>query len=207
MLEVKNLSKSFDGNQVLDNINFKVNEGEMVAIVGESGKGKTTLLNIVSLLETPDEGQVIYNGEVLKRNPKEIRKFYRNELGYLFQNYGLIDEETILNNIKYYLPRKYFKDGDDKEIETVLRKLGIKKNLFEKIYKLSGGEQQRVALARIILKEANLIVADEPTGSLDEENEKIVMSALQEMSKQGKIVLVVTHNKEILPYFDRIITL
>lgn len=205
MIELKSISKSFDGKSVLSNFSIHIEENEFVSIVGKSGSGKTTLLNIISLLDAPDEGTVEILGY---QNPKskEVMKLRRENLGYIFQNYVLMDNETVLTNL--LLSTAYAKDFDKNKLSEALELVGLDKSfLKKKVYQLSGGEQQRVAIARIILKPCDIILADEPTGNLDEFNKNIILSLFHQLKDMGKTIICVTHDQEIANCSDRVINL
>lgn len=195
MIELKKITKTF-GNQILfKDFSLIIEDGEFMAITGESGKGKTTLLNIISLLDTPTSGEVIINGKS-KFTEKEILLLQRNKFAYLFQNYALIENETVLKNMEIAL--KYKKNCNKrKEIETALAIVGLNSSLNKKVFQLSGGEQQKVALARAFIKEPQYIFADEPTGNLDKKNRDAVFLILREMNDMGKTVIYVTHDIEL----------
>lgn len=206
IVQLKNINKSFDNKKVLSNINLSIKNEEMLAIVGESGKGKTTLLNIIGLIESYDSGDITING---KENPKLNSKaginILRKDITFLFQNFALIDEKTVKYNLDIAL--KYVsipKDEKDKLINISLEKIGLLGYEKNKIYQLSGGEQQRVALARALLKPSKIILADEPTGSLDEKNKLKVIDLLFELKKLGKTIIIVTHDLELANMCDRI---
>lgn len=207
-LSITNLNKTFGEKVIFENFNFEAAPSEMIAIMGSSGSGKTTLLNIIGILDSNYHGEYRYNETDLgKINEKERSHFLRTKIGYLFQNYSLIDDETVSSNLEVAL---YKRDLNKKEKELLkieaLEKVGIEATYMnKKVFLLSGGEQQRIALARLVLKQSEIILADEPTGNLDEENEKIIMSVLKDFALEGKIVIVVTHNKSLLEYFDRVV--
>lgn len=197
MIEIKNLSKSFDDHMVLDNINLDIKEGEMVAILGESGSGKSTLLNIIGLIEGDYDGDYYFkDNKNVRVNSSQSSKLIREEISYIFQSFALIEDESVRDNLKLAL--KYVnksKDEEENMILEALEKVNMKDHIDKIVASLSGGEQQRVALARAILKPSSLILADEPTGSLDEKNKEYVMDVLKDLNKSGKTVLVVTHDK------------
>ncbi len=174
-------------------------------IVGASGSGKSTLLNIIGLLETVDKGRVSIDDltDITPQSNKAI-SIIRYKFNYLFQNYALIDEETVEYNLKLALR---FTKGNKKElIRKALKKVGLDGYEKAKIYQLSGGEQQRVALARVILKPSKYILADEPTGSLDPDNRDIVIKTLRRLNKEdNKTVIIVTHDTYVADQCDRII--
>ncbi|PFX65131.1 bacteriocin ABC transporter ATP-binding protein [Bacillus toyonensis] len=192
---------------MLDNFNLVVNKGEMMAITGQSGTGKSTLLNIVGLLEEPDSGDVIIQGiENAWKSEKKQIELFRYTIGYLFQNYALIDNETVSKNLDVALEYVKLPNKDDKKKE-VLEKVGLLDKLNSKIYQLSGGEQQRIALARLMLKKNDIILADEPTGSLDEVNRDQVLSILKSLNNEGKTILIVTHDPEVSKICTNVVTL
>lgn len=206
-IELKNISKKYENKQVLDNFNLVVNKGEMMAITGQSGTGKSTLLNIVGLLEEPDSGDVIIQGiENAWKSEKKQIELFRYTIGYLFQNYALIDNETVSKNLDVALEYVKLTNKEDKKKE-VLEKVGLLDKLNSKIYQLSGGEQQRIALARLMLKKNDIILADEPTGSLDEVNRDQVLSILKSLNNEGKTILIVTHDPEVSKICTNVVTL
>lgn len=204
---VDKICKKYKHKNIFDNFSITINDGEMVAIMGESGKGKTTLLNMIGLIESPDDGKIIINGI---ENPckKEMNRMnlFRYTIGYLFQNYALIDSETVDKNLDVAL--EYVKGKNKKEMKLeALKRVGLEDKLNNKIYELSGGEQQRVSIARLLLKKNDIILADEPTGALDNLNKYKVINLLRELNKEGKTILIVTHDKEVGSKCDRIINL
>ena len=209
VLKVENLCKNFKEHMVLENINFEIQEGEMVAITGKSGRGKSTILNIIGLIIEKSSGSIsIFGEENVGIHSKKAMLLRRNRIGYLFQNFGLVDEETVEWNLKLALKYKKLKKEDEKKrIEQVLQKFHMDSYMKTPVYKLSGGEQQRVAMARILLQESQLILADEPTGSLDKGNRDLVIHTLQEMQKEGKTILIVTHDLDVAKQCDRMMEL
>lgn len=207
VLKIDNLAKSYGKNIVFSGVNLTVNKGDMLAITGESGKGKTTLLNIMGLITKKDSGNiVIYNKVNPHINSNESMLLRRKNIGYLFQNFGLVDDETVFWNLNLALEyKKISKKERIKKIDDLLKRFDLSYLKTKKIYQLSGGEQQRIAILRLILQDSDLILADEPTASLDCENEKIVMEYLKELNTSGKTIIVVTHNMDILNYFTRVI--
>ncbi|EJR6119504.1 ATP-binding cassette domain-containing protein [Enterococcus faecalis] len=196
-IQATNISKRYNQSWVFESLSFTIFSGEMVAIVGESGSGKTTLLNCLGQLEELSTGELLINRGKLTK--KKRRYFFQKDAGFLFQNFALIDNETVKENL-------YLVTQDDVAIEEALEQFNIASLLNEKVYTLSG-EQQRVALVRLLLKQPKIIFADEPTASLDKENGILVMKALKELNKQGKTVIVVTHDQNLLTYFDRVLYL
>ncbi|MDT2836845.1 ATP-binding cassette domain-containing protein [Enterococcus durans] len=198
MIEVRGISKKFNEKVVFEELSFTLDSGSMIAIIGESGSGKTTLLNCLGQLEEVDKGEIFINGEKILRKHK--RKFFREQAGFLFQNFALIDNETVKKNLQLVTK-------DQSKIVAALEKFQVEQLLNQKIFRLSGGEQQRVALARLFLKDPPLIFADEPTASLDQKNKEIVIQTLQELNRQGKTVIVVTHDLELAKRLGRVIDL
>ncbi|WP_346869642.1 putative bacteriocin export ABC transporter [Clostridium sp. UBA5119] len=209
ILTLKNVSKEYNKISVLSNVNLIVKSGEMIAVMGESGKGKTTLLNIIGLISDKSGGDItIYDYNNPRINSKESMLLRRNKIGYLFQNYGLIDDESVLWNLKLALTyKKMSKKEKNDKIDNLLNEFNILKLKNKKIYQLSGGEQQRIALIRLILQESNLILADEPTGSLDEENRNFVISVLKKLNDGGKTIIIVTHDSYVGSQCERIVNI
>ena len=206
VINLENISKSYGHHMVFKDYNLSVEEGEFVAICGESGKGKTTLLNIMGMIEKADKGDLYLFD---KKNPDirkpSGRKLLRTEMTYVFQNYGLVEDKTVQYNLNI---ASHFTDVTEKDIEEVLTKVGLDKNILKsKVYTLSGGEQQRVAIARVFLKKCKLLLADEPTGSLDAGNKEVVMKLFERLNKEGTTIVMVTHDEEILKYATRIVEL
>lgn len=205
VIKIKNIKKSFDNKIIFYNFSEKIFKNEIVAIVGKSGSGKTTLLNMIGGLEKIESGEIYINNlRVIGKNKIEL---YRNQVSFLFQNFALVDEWTVEKNLKIALTFKKREKGSS-EILKVLKMIGLEDKLKEKIYKLSGGEQQRVALARIYLQDNPVILADEPTASLDKENRDLVFSLLRRLQKEkGKTIVIVTHDQELANFCDRVIEL
>ena len=203
MIKINNLSKSYGKNTIFSDYDLKIEKGQMVAIVGVSGKGKSTLLNIIGSLEPFESGSVEVNERNIKKmKHKEQLRFLRDDVSFLFQNYALMENHTVYDNIT--MGQKINKKN---LLEKVLNEVGLSGFENRIISTLSGGEQQRVALARIMLKPSKLILADEPTGNLDQTNSSKVWDILLQLKRMNKTVLVVTHEKESLHHFDRVINL
>ena len=209
-IEILNVTKKFGKRFIFRDLNLSIERGEFVAIVGTSGCGKSTLLNMIGLLESIDAGQITLNGkEIPKIESKKAILLRRNTINYLFQSFALITDMTIYQNLFIAMN---FLDITDKEkdikIDKILEKVNLKELKNEKVNTLSGGEQQRVALARTILKPGDIILADEPPGSLDSATAEIVFDLIKDLSKQyKKTVIMVTHNKVLANKADRIINL
>ena len=197
-----NITKAYDNEAVVSDFNIKISKGDFIAITGESGKGKTTILNMLGLLEKPDFGEVIVDG-LVNLSRKEVMMAQRHKFGYLFQNYALIENETVEENLKIAL--EYRKGVNKKSaMKEALYFVNLPGNTLEKkIYQLSGGEQQRVAIARLFLKEADYVFADEPTGNLDIKNRDIVFNLLKKLMEMGKAVVYVTHDLELAGKAER----
>ncbi|MDD3184005.1 MAG: putative bacteriocin export ABC transporter [Anaerostipes sp.] len=207
--EVEHIHKSFKEKHVLKDITFTVEQGEMVGIKGKSGCGKSTLLNIIGMFEQPDEGKVCLFGEDLpKFGSKKSVALMREKVLYLFQNYALVDEKSIDYNLEIpMIDSKLSKQEKKKAKIEALKKVGLEVDLSKKVYQLSGGEQQRVAIARAFLRDFDLILADEPTGSLDWDNKRDVISLLHNFQKQGKTILIVSHDDDVMEACNRVISL
>ena len=203
IIQLKNIDKKYGNKYLFKNLDFSIKKGEMIAITGASGSGKSTLLNIIGLIDKPDSGEVLICGN---KNPYDKEKIklnlFRNNIGYLFQNYALVDNYTVSKNLDIAL--EYFKGKNKNKLkEEALDKVGLLDKLNNKVFELSGGEQQRVALARLMLKKNDIILADEPTGSLDEDNKAIILKLLKELNNEGKTVVIVTHDKVVADICDR----
>ena len=197
MIKIEHLSKSFGERTVFQDINLQFAAGKVYALIGNSGCGKTTLLNILAKLEPYDKGSISYRGQELKQI--KSHHFFKNELGYLFQNFGLLENETVAANLELGLiGQKSTKQEKKQREEEVLEKVGLNYlTLDQKIYELSGGEAQRVALAKVILKDPPLILADELTAALDPETSQEIMNLLLSLKKPDRLMIIATHNPAI----------
>lgn len=209
MIEIKKIGKKFGDKVVFTNLSYTINDGKMIAIVGPSGCGKSTLLNILGLLDTDYSGEVLYDGQLLsKASEKKRDEYIRNNINYLFQNYALIETDTVEENLMLALEyEKLTKNEKIQKINKSLELVGLKDFNKKSVFTLSGGEQQRVALARIILKRGNIVLADEPTGNLDRNNSNKVMEILKALQKQGRTIIIVTHDESLAAQCDDIIRL
>lgn len=205
MIKLENVGKKFGDKQLFTNINLTIEKGDSIAIVGKSGSGKSTLMNMIGLIEKPTSGKILWDGSEIKVNSSKAKNIIRDRIGYLFQNYALIDDKTARKNVEIGV--KYNKDikNKDQAVLDSLEKVGLKDEIDQKIFTLSGGEQQRVALARLLVKPCDVIFADEPTGNLDDENSKKVMDILFELNKEGKTIVVVTHDIRHLDLFKTVL--
>ena len=208
MIEVKDIYKSFGELEVLKGVNLKVKKGEVVAIVGKSGAGKTTLLQIVGTLDRPTKGKVLIDGtDVFALNDTQLAAFRNKHIGFIFQFHQLLPEFTALENVCIPAMIAHEKEADYKlRAEQLLTELGLKDRMHHKPNELSGGEKQRVAAARALMMKPTIILADEPTGSLDEKNKKELSDLLLHLREQyGQTILLVTHDKELAQMADRTI--
>ncbi len=204
IIEAENLKKQFGKKVLFEDLSFQIKAGEMVAVTGKSGCSKTTLLNILGLIESFDSGKVRIVGRPAPRpNSRAAQKMIRNELSYLFQNFALIDTETVEANLMLAASGT----GRKKEIQNALRTVVLEHTLHQKVFELSGGEQQRIAIARTMLKRGKIVLADEPTGSLDPKNRDHVIKLLHDLCREGKTVLIVTHDPVVAKRCDRILPL
>lgn len=214
ILVLENIKKSYSINEkeeekVLDGINLNVQDGEFLALLGPSGCGKSTLLNIISGLDTDYEGEVLYKGTSLKfLNDHELTDFRKNNIGFVFQNFNLISHMSVLENvmIPMYLNGKTHSENKEKALE-LLDSVDLKKYAGKNVKNLSGGQKQRVAIARALTNDPELIIADEPTGSLDSKSQNRILEILEGLTQQGKTVIVVTHNEEITDRVDTVVKL
>jgi putative ABC transport system ATP-binding protein len=194
VITLNNLTKSFGPRVLWRDLDLTVEPGRMLALVGASGSGKTTLLNCMGLLDRPTSGQVLFQGTDLTRlGPGRQRRFRRDHLGYLFQDYALIENATVRANLDVARRRGARPPGH----AEALARVGLAGREQERVHHLSGGEQQRVALARLIVKRPSLVLADEPTGALDSTNGAMVVDVLRQMSDQGCAVVLATHDPAV----------
>ena len=213
MIKLNNIEKYYNNKIiktfVLRNINLEIEEGEFVSIMGPSGAGKTTLLNIIGMLDTPSEGEYFFFDEpVHKMNEKKLSELHKTYIGFVFQQYHLIDELTVYENLETPLLYQKVKSNDRKGrvAETLDRfNMVAKKDLFPN--QLSGGQQQLVAIARAIIAQPKLILADEPTGNLHSEQGKEIMDLLKKLNQEGTTIIQVTHSETNAAYGNRIIKL
>ena len=206
-IEFKNVCKEYKMGEIiikaLDNTNFEIEKGELVVIVGPSGAGKTTTLNILGGMDNATSGKVIVDGkDITNLNNKKLIQYRREDIGFVFQFYNLVQNLTTLENVE--LATQICKDP--KEPKTVLEQVGLQDRINNFPSQLSGGEQQRVSIARAIAKNPKLLLCDEPTGALDYKTGKEVLKLLQDMARKNNMtVIIITHNQAITPMADRII--
>ena len=201
------VTKAYAGRTILDHVDLSVGHGEMVAFTGPSGSGKSTILNLAGLLDAPDSGEVRLFGTPAPRpRSRASTLLLRHRLGYLFQNFALIDSATVKENLLVALTYSAGQTDRSQQIARVLNQVGLAGYEDRRVYSLSGGEQQRVALARLWLKPCELVLADEPTGSLDEDNRDHIIALLQEMNADGRTVLIATHDARVAEACSRTVT-
>lgn len=206
LIKINNLNKEFGKVKALNNINLSVYEGEWLAIMGPSGSGKSTLLNILSLMDTPSSGEYILDNENLEQMDEEQKITLRREkIGLVFQQFHLIPYLNALENVT--LSQYYHSSVDEEDTKMVLEKVGLSHRLTHLPSQLSGGEQQRVCIARALINNPELLLADEPTGNLDEANEQIVLQTLQKLKNEGKTIVLITHNPDLAKFADRTLIL
>lgn len=212
LIKLKGISKSYGQKpyltKALDNINLNVEQGEMLSIIGKSGSGKSTLLNIIGGLDKADNGRYLFNGtEIDYTDQRNLISFRRNYIGYVMQSFALINEFTVYDNVA--LPLKYSDKKDiDVRVKSILKRLGIMNKAHNYAFQLSGGEAQRVAIARALIKSPKLLLADEPTGALDEKNGENIMSILDSLNiNDGQTIIIVTHDNDISKRCSRIVEL
>ena len=208
MVEVKNIHKSFGTLEVLKGVDLAVKKGEIVSIIGKSGAGKTTLLQIIGTLDKPDSGSVVIDGvDVFALKEKELADFRNRHIGFIFQFHQLLPEFNALENVMMpaMIARMSEREAEQRAVQ-LLTELGMAERLTHKPNQLSGGEKQRVAAARAMMMSPDVILADEPSGSLDESNKKELHKLLLQMREQyGQTIIIVTHDKELAEISDRVI--
>ena len=210
LLEVNNICKTYGSGEAavkaLKNVSFSVPKGEYVAIVGESGSGKSTLLNMIGALDMPTSGKVMISGkDIFSMNDRELTVFRRRNIGFIFQAFNLIPELTVEQNIIFPVLLDY-QNPDKKYLEELLAVLNLKERRSHLPNQLSGGQQQRVAIGRALFTRPSLILADEPTGNLDTQNNSEVITLLKEASKKyEQTIIMITHNRSIAQTADRVL--
>ena len=206
LLELKNISKIYGGLKALDNVSLNVRKGEWLAIMGPSGSGKSTMMNIVGCLDKPSTGEVFFDGkDISKESGKKLTELHRDKIGLVFQQFHLINYLNAVENVM--VAQYYHSVPDEQEALEALERVGLKDRAKHLPSQLSGGEQQRVCIARAIINSPQLILADEPTGNLDEANENIVLDIFRRLHKEGTTLVVVTHDPEVGEVAQRIVRL
>ncbi|MDE1548481.1 ABC transporter ATP-binding protein [Jeotgalibaca caeni] len=212
-LEVKNLKKVYrakqtlKGTEALSDVNFSVNKGEFISIMGESGSGKTTLLNILSTLDRPTEGEVYLDGQPLSQiKDKEISRFRRDTLGFVFQDFNLLDTFSLKDNI--FLPLVLANTPVtemDRRLHPIALNLGIQNQLDNYPYEVSGGQKQRAAVARALITQPKILLADEPTGALDSKASQNLLETFEKINEEGQTIVMVTHSVQAASHSNRVL--
>ena len=206
LLELKNITKRYGSLYALDNVSLSIDKGEWIAIMGPSGSGKSTMMNIISCMDKPTEGQVIFDGrDITKDSRRKLTEFHRDKIGLVFQQFRLINYLNAVENVM--IAQYYHSMPDEKEALEALERVGLKDRAKHLPSQLSGGEQQRVCIARALINSPELILADEPTGNLDEANENIVLDLFRQLHKEGTSLIVVTHDPEVGEVAERVVRL
>ena len=206
LLELKNVTKRYGSLYALDKVSLSIDKGEWIAIMGPSGSGKSTMMNIISCMDKPTEGQVIFDGrDITKDSRKKLTEFHRDKIGLVFQQFHLINYLNAVENVM--VAQYYHSMPDEKEALEALERVGLKDRAKHLPSQLSGGEQQRVCIARALINSPELILTDEPTGNLDEANENIVLDLFKQLHKEGTSLIVVTHDPEVGEVAQRVVRL
>ena len=209
VIEIKDLKKSYEDGQImaLNGIDLQIKEGEFVSIIGPSGSGKSTLLNMIGALDNPDEGSISVAGTDLTRD-EDLSKFRSDEIGFVFQLHNLIPNLTVFENVQIPLIETPLSDEQmEKRALELLKSVNLENKINQRPTKLSGGERQRVAIARALVNHPSIILADEPTGSLDSKTQNIILDLLKDIHKKENVTLIiVTHSPDVANMADRVIT-
>ena len=206
LLELKNISKIYGDLKALDNVSIKVDKGEWVAIMGPSGSGKSTMMNIIGCMDKPSMGEVLLDGvDISKESQKKLTDIRRDKIGLIFQQFHMVTYLTAVENVM--VSQYYHSMPDEEEALEALGRVGLRERAKHLPSQLSGGEQQRVCVARALINHPELILADEPTGNLDEANENIVLDLFRQLHDEGTTLIVVTHDPEVAEAAQRTIVL
>ena len=206
LLEVKNVSKIYGPLKALDNVDLTVENGEWVAIMGPSGSGKSTMMNIIGCMDKPTMGEVLLDGaDISKESNKALTAIRRDKIGLIFQQFHLVNYLTAVENVM--VSQYYHSIPDEKEALEALERVGLKDRAKHLPSQLSGGEQQRVCIARALINHPEIVLADEPTGNLDEANENIVLDIFKQLHREGTTLIVVTHDPEVAEEAQRTVVL
>ncbi len=207
IIRLNSISKIYDQNtRVLENLDLTIHQGQWTSIMGPSGSGKTTLLNIIGCLDSTSKGSIIINEkEITKYNQVQLTRFRRENIGLIFQQYHLVPYLTALENVM--LAQYYHGKVDENKATEVLQRVGLGHRLHHIPSHLSGGEQQRVCIARALINDPKILLADEPTGNLDQKNGELVLSLIKDLHQEGHTIILVTHNPDIAKLGQRTITL
>ena len=206
LLELKNVSKIYGELHALDHVSLSVEQGEWVSIMGPSGSGKSTMMNIIGCMDKPTEGEVLLDGvDLAQQNARNLTNIRREKIGLIFQQFHLISYLTALENVM--VAQYYHSVPDEKEALEALERVGLADRAKHLPSQLSGGEQQRVCVARALINYPEIILADEPTGNLDEANERIVVELFRKLHEEGTTLVVVTHDPEVAEVAQRTLVL
>ncbi|MDO4536985.1 MAG: ABC transporter ATP-binding protein [Coriobacteriales bacterium] len=206
LLELRHVSKIYGDLHALDNVDITIDQGEWVAIMGPSGSGKSTAMNIIGAMDKPTSGEVLLDGQdIAKFSRRELTEIRRDKIGLIFQQFHLVSYLTAVENVM--VAQYYHSLPDEAEALEALDRVGLADRAKHLPSQLSGGEQQRVCVARALINHPEIILADEPTGNLDEQNERIVLSLFRDLHDEGTTLVVVTHDAEVGASAQRIITL
>ena len=206
LLELKNVSKIYGELKALDNVNIHVDKGEWVAIMGPSGSGKSTMMNIIGCMDKPSLGEVMLDGvDISKESQKNLTNIRRDKIGLIFQQFHMVNYLTAVENIM--VSQYYHSLPDEDEALEALGRVGLRERARHLPSQLSGGEQQRVCVARALINHPEIILADEPTGNLDEANENIVLELFRQLHREGTTLIVVTHDPAVAEAAQRTIVL
>ena len=202
LLEIKNVSKIYGDLKALDNVSLHVDKGEWVAIMGPSGSGKSTMMNIIGCMDKPTSGEVLLDGkDISKESGKALTEIRRDKIGLIFQQFHMVNYLTAVENIM--VSQYYHSLPDEKEALDALERVGLRERAKHLPSQLSGGEQQRVCVARALINHPELILADEPTGNLDTATGELVMKTFRRLQKRGKTIVLIAHDAEVAAWADR----
>lgn len=196
---ISNLKKSYGQNVIFNGISLSISDNGVTCLFGSSGSGKTTLINIIGQIEEYDSGKIVYDNKEITN--KDRKAFLREKVGFIFQNFGLLENETVYENMMMVYKIKKLKNPR-RVINEMLKRFNLEDMIDRPVYELSGGEQQRVAIAKVFLKDPDLVLADEPTASLDDDNKDIVLAMIDELRRSGKTIIIVSHDKKIRDFCD-----
>ena len=204
LLELRGISKIYGELKALDNVSFRVENGEWLAIMGPSGSGKSTMMNIIGCMDKPTSGEVLLDGKDIAKE-RDLTAIRRDKIGLIFQQFHLVNYLTAVENVM--VAQYYHSMPDEKEALEALARVGLAERARHLPSQLSGGEQQRVCIARALINYPEIVLADEPTGNLDEANENIVLDIFQQLHKEGTTLIVVTHDPEVGEVAQRTVVL
>lgn len=200
IMKLEKISKSYGNHVIFKDYSLDIEENNIIVIMGKSGVGKTTLLNIIGLIEDIDSGRILLNNKEIQK--KEKQKLYSQTIGFLFQNFALLEDKTVLYNLEIVFPTIKLRKKNKPGMLEALGMVGLDGYENKMVCECSGGEKQRIALARLIVHDSQIILADEPTGSLDKENKSMIMDLLVKFKEQGKTIIVVTHDESFKDIAD-----